>query len=81
MKPLDLPGIVAFLKANSEAPNDPSDPHMQAIAMMDRLANALVFYADGDGWHALQARTGYSEAQCREMVAVNSDALAYLLAK
>ena len=23
MKPLDLPGIVAFLKANSEAPNDP----------------------------------------------------------
>jgi hypothetical protein len=81
MKPLDLPAVVAFLKANSENPADPADPHMQAIAHIDRLANALVFYADGDGWQALQARTGYSEAQCREMVAVNGDALAYLLAK
>ena len=81
MKPLDLPGIVAFLKANSEAPNDPSDPYMQAITHIDRLANAAVDFADGESWHDVAYRTGYSEARCKAMLDVRSDALAYLLGK
>ena len=81
IKQLDLPGIVAFLQANSEAPNDPADPHIQAIAMIDRLANALIDALDGNDWHDVQARTGHRAAKCMEIVDVCNDALAYLLAK
>jgi hypothetical protein len=81
MKPLDLPGIVAFLKANSEAPNDPADPHMQAIAQIDRMANALVDALDGNEWQDVHARTKHRAAKCMEIVDVCDDALAYLLGK
>jgi len=80
MKLLDLPAVVAFLKANSENPQDPNDPHMQAIATIDRLANALVDVADDD-WHEVQAHTGHCAARSMEIVSVGYDALAYLLAK
>jgi hypothetical protein len=81
MKHLDLTAVVAFLKANSEAPNDPANPYMQAIAQIDRLANAAVDFADGESWHDIAYRTGYSEARCKAMLDVRSDALAYLLEK
>jgi hypothetical protein len=81
MKPLDLPAVVAFLKANSENPADPGDPYMQAIAHIDRLANALIDANDGDSWYRVQFRTGLSPEKCKNVVEVSGDALAYLLGK
>ena len=81
MKPLDLPAVVAFLQANSEAPQDPSDLHMQAIAHIDRLANALVDATDGESWYRVQFRTGLNLEKCKNVVEVSGDALAYLLGK